>query len=314
MGIAIVRFENSDGQASFGRLEGKTIRPIPGPADSLAHFIRERTWEQNPAHFFVDLEEVKLLSPVTAPCQVICQGKNYRDHMLETGMKAKDHNILFAKADSALAPPRGEIRRPPGVRLLDYEIELGLVIGAGIDKATEVTEQNLHEFVAGIVMANDLSARDVQVPQRQWFKGKSFRGFCPVGPVLHLLDPEEFPLLHNLELRLSVNGEERQRANTKQMIYKPADTLAEVSRIFDLRPGDLLLTGTPGGVAMRVKPKSWWQEVLTVNQSDAEKFTLFVEGQELSPRYLQNGDTVESSIRSPNGAIDLGRQNLVVQS
>lgn len=316
MGIAIVRFSKPDGQTSFGRLEGGVIRPIPGPADSLGAFIREKTWKQNPANFRFPVEETALLSPATAPCQIICQGKNYLDHVIETGVKPedKDHNILFTKADSSLAPPSGPLVRPEGVRLLDYEIELALVIGREIKGPVAATESNLHEFVAGIVMANDISARDVQVPQRQWFKGKSFRGFCPVGPVLHLLDPDELPLLADMELELKVNGEVRQKANTKQLLHKPAETINEISRIFDLRPGDLLLTGTPGGVAMRVKPKSWFEEVMGASQGDKERFSRFVEDQAASGRYLKMGDVVEGSLRSANGVIDLGRQKLVVQN
>lgn len=317
MGIAIVRFKKpDDGLVSFGRLEGGVVRPIPGPAGSLGAFIREKTWKQNPANFQYPLEGLELYSPVTAPCQILCQGKNYLDHVVETGVKPedKDYNILFTKADSSLASPIGQAVRPEGVKLLDYEVELALVIGAEITGPVHVDERNLHEYVAGVVMANDLSARDIQVPQRQWFKGKSFRGFCPVGPILHLLDPEEIPLLGDMELSLSVNGNIRQKANTRQMLHKPAETLMEMSRIFDLRPGDILLTGTPGGVAMRVKQKSWFEEVMGATQSDKERFSRFVEDQAGSDRYLKSGDQIESTIRTANGVIDLGRQRLTIQN
>jgi 2-keto-4-pentenoate hydratase/2-oxohepta-3-ene-1,7-dioic acid hydratase in catechol pathway len=317
MGIAIVRFKKpDDGLISFGRLEGGMVKPIPGPADSLSSFIRHKTWRQNPANFQYPFSSLELYSPVTPPCQIVCQGKNYLDHVLETGVKPedKDYNILFTKADSSLAPPVGQVARPEGVRLLDYEVELALVIGTEITGPIHVDERNLHEYVAGVVMANDLSARDVQVPQRQWFKGKSFRGFCPVGPILHLLDAEEVPLMDDMELTLSVNGEIRQKANTRQMMHKPAETLTEVSRIFDLRPGDILLTGTPGGVAMRAKQKSWFEEVMGAAQGDKERFARFVEDQAASARYLKGGDIIESTIRSSNGVIDLGRQKLAIQS
>jgi 2-keto-4-pentenoate hydratase/2-oxohepta-3-ene-1,7-dioic acid hydratase in catechol pathway len=315
LGIQIVRFAKADGLISFGRLESKMIHPIPGPADSLASFITHRAWQQASTREEFALEEVKLLSPVTAPCQVICQGKNYLDHLLETGVKPanKDFNILFSKADSTLAAPEGEVLRPEGVRLLDYELELGLVMKSVISGAKVITEQNLHEHVAGLVMANDLSARDVQVPQRQWFKGKSYRGFCPVGPILYLMDENDFSRLNDLELHLSVNGETRQKANTKQMMYRPADTLTEVSRIFDLRTGDLLLTGTPGGVAMKVKPKSSLEEAADAFRSDREKFASFVAEQAMSPRYLKDGDVIESTIRSADGVVNLGQQRLRVR-
>lgn len=316
MGIQIIRFERQDGLVSWGRLEGNIIRAIPGSADSLSSFLVNKSWQQQPIRQEISLDEVKLLSPVTSPCQVVCQGKNYLDHIVETGMNPahKDFNIFFTKADSAIASPIGDVSRPEGVRLLDYEIELGIVIGSKIDSARQITEHNLHDFVAGVVMANDLSARDIQVPQRQWFKGKSFRGFCPVGPVLYLLDAIEFPKLYDLDLHLSVNGETRQKANTKQMIYKPAETLTEASKIFDLRPGDLLLTGTPGGVAMKVKPKNQMEEVVDAFKGDKEKFSRFVEEQLQNSRYLKSGDRIESTIRSADGVIQLGMQRLQIRA
>jgi 2,4-didehydro-3-deoxy-L-rhamnonate hydrolase len=308
MGTPVVRFQNRDGLVSWGRLEPEGVRPIPGPAESLSAFLTKQAWKQQPARDALPLEEVSLLSPVTAPCQIICQGKNYLEHMVETGVRpgSKDFNTLFAKADSSLAPPVGEVVRPKGVRLLDYELELGLVIGSSLRSYRKVTESSLHELVAGIVMGNDLSARDIQVPQRQWFKGKSFRGFCPVGPVLYLLDPEDFPRIYELDLELTVNGKRQQKASTRQLLHRPEDTLTEISGIFDLRPGDLLLTGTPGGVAMRVKPKGLLGELRGAFRGDREKFAAFVEEQALSPRYLQDGDLIESTIRSADGVVDLG--------
>ena len=309
MGISLVRYQSQGQAPAWGVLEGETIRAIPGSYDSLAALLAAKAWEQ--AGSRLPTATVQFLSPVTAPCQIVCQGKNYLDHIIETGVKPKnkDFNLLFGKADSSLTGPNDTVMRPPGVRLLDYELELGLVIGKAITGPTEVTEANLHEYVAGFVMANDVSARDVQVPQRQWLKGKSFRTFCPVGPVLYLPTREEFASLYNFDLKLEVNGEIRQRANTKQLMHRPAETLAEISGIFDLRPGDLLLTGTPGGVAMKVKTPTWWDEFLGTFKTEKEKFAAFVETQSRSPRYLRVGDKVEASIRSADGKVDLGRQS-----
>jgi 2-keto-4-pentenoate hydratase/2-oxohepta-3-ene-1,7-dioic acid hydratase in catechol pathway len=259
-------------------------------------------------------EEFSFLSPVTNPCQIICQGKNYLDHLLETGVqpKDKDFNILFTKADSSIGAPVGSLEVPPGVRLLDYEIELGLVMGKNIDAHTKITAENFSEYVAGIVMANDFSARDIQVPQRQWFKGKSFRGFCPVGPFMYLLEKGEHEKILDLDLELKVNGEVRQKANTRQLMFKPLETLQEIQTIFDLRIGDLLLTGTPGGVAMKVKPKTWFEEVMNGTQGDKERFQRFVEDQAASGRYLKAGDQVESRISDPSHDIDLGTQKISI--
>lgn len=315
MGISLIRFQTQSGP-EWGALRHDEVVQLGSAPSRLGDFLhsnwRERLRDLRPS---LRLEDLRLLPPVTAPCQIICQGKNYLDHLVETGMKPKDKdfNLLFAKADSTLAAPNGKIKRPAGVRLLDYEIELGLVIGKTPSPDVKVTEANLHEYVAGFVMANDVSARDVQIPERQWFKGKSFRGFCPVGPVLFLPDAGDFHFLFELELELRVNGQVKQKSKTAQLIHGPVDTLNEVARVFDLRAGDLLLTGTPGGVAMRVKPKTWWQEMLASLKSDQEKFAEFISQQSFSGRYLKGGDRIESTIRSTNGQVTLGQQSLVVE-
>lgn len=309
MGFAIVRFD-----AGWGVRVGDGVRRLPTSAASLAELLREDV----PALARDASEIVKVsrfLSPVTAPCQIVCQGKNYLDHLIETGVKPqnKDFNLLFAKADSSLAPPSGVLRRPPGVRLLDYEVELGLVIGRPVTEPTTVGEADLGCFVAGLVLANDVSARDVQVPERQWFRGKSFRGFCPVGPVFYFMEPADWARLYSLDLLLTVNGAVRQKASLGQMMHRPPETLSLISSVFDLRVGDLILTGTPGGVSMRVPPKPRWEEIADLFLSDKVKFARFVEAQEASGRYLREGDRVEASIRTAGGEIDLGKQELFVE-
>lgn len=315
MGAAIVRVSSSAADFAWGVLAEGKVHILSLQPRTLAEFLRS-DWRSAVQKALAEapITEFEFLSPVTPPCQIICQGKNYLDHILETGVKPKDKdfNLLFTKADSSLAKPVGGVARPAGVRLLDYELELGLVMGKNIEAGTKVTENNLADYVAGFVMANDISARDVQIPERQWFKGKSFRGFCPVGPVLFLPDRSELSALFDLRLELKVNGQIRQKASTTQLIHGPVDTLNEIARVFDMRVGDLLLTGTPGGVAMRVKPKSWWQEILGTFRGDKQKFAEFVEEQGKSPRYLKTGDAIESTIRSEDGRVDLGRQTLFI--
>lgn len=314
MGVSIIRFQSSEGP-SYGALRGDEVVQLGCGDSTLAEFLaspwRLQFEKRSPS---LRLEDLKLLSPVTAPCLILCQGKNYLDHIVETGMKPKDKdfNLFFTKADSTLAPPSGKVLRPERVKLLDYELELGLVLAKALTSESVVTDDNLHEYVAGFVMCNDLSARDVQIPERQWFKGKSFRGFCPVGPLLFIPDPSEFRALFSLELELKVNGKVKQKANTSQLIHGPAATLAEAAQVFDMRPGDLLLTGTPGGVAMRVKAKKWWEELAGALKSDKQKFAEFVSEQGASGRYLKSGDTIESTIRAADGSVDLGQQRLVI--
>jgi len=316
MGWPLVRYRGKDERVAWGCVRSGEVFPLGAPVASLPDLLKldiAGICKTAVSGVGLPLAGIEVLSPVTAPCQIICQGKNYLDHLLEMGMqpKNKDYNLLFAKADSSLAPAVGAVKRPEGVRLLDYEIELGLIIRKNILGPVNINDSNLHEFVAGLVMANDISARDVQVPERQWFRGKSFRGFCPVGPIFYWMERADFSRLYELELRLSVNGEVRQKAVTSLLMHRPPETLSLISRSFDLRAGDLLLTGTPGGVSMRVRTKLRWEEARDLWQSDKEKFASFIEEQAASGRFLQDGDRIETKIFNEDGAIDLGEQRLV---
>lgn len=259
----------------------------------------------------LNLDDLDIQSPVTEPCRVICQGTNYLDHIQETGAKAEDqpYNLLFAKDSSTLAPAVGDLVCPPSVQLLDYELELGLVIKKDIKRPTEITKDRLSDYIAGIVIANDVSARGIQISQEQWFKGKSFRGFCPVGPYLCLLEAEDFDKLDNLELELKVNGETRQKVNTSLMIFKPAETLTEISNIFNLARGDLLLTGTPGGVALQA-PSALKIKLATLLLSPSKRSQKFIQGQLKIKNYLQKGDMIEARISDLENSLNLGAQKL----
>jgi len=260
------------------------------------------------------LEDLTLLSPVTAPCRVICQGANYRQHMIESGLNPdeKTFNMFFEKSEASVARPVGEVVRPSHVRLLDYEIELGLVIGAEVTAGRTVTPEDLPGLVFGLVIANDISARDVQLPQMQFFKGKSYRGFCPVGPYLTIPDRAEFALIDDLLLTLAVNGKVRQQDSTKNLVFKPAETLEELTTFSDLSPGDLILTGTPAGCALRVPPAP----VRRLMQLLPERvqWKAFVKAQQKRPTYLQPGDRMTLTIRSADGRLDLGEQQTVVRA
>jgi len=257
--------------------------------------------------------DAEFLSPVTAPCRVICQGANYRQHMIESGMNpdAKTFNMFFEKSDASIAPPVGGVVRPAHVRLLDYEIELGLVLRAHVTAERAVTRQDLPDMVFGFVIVNDISARDVQLPQSQFFKGKSYRGFCPVGPYLVVPERAEFGVMEALNLTLAVNGAVRQRDSTKNLVFKPAETLAELTGFSDLAPGDLLLTGTPAGCALRVPPPA----VRRVMQLLGERFLwrAFLASQGKRRDYLQPGDTMSLKIESEDRSINLGEQRTTVR-
>lgn len=309
MAINTLRFRHQD-SIRWGVLCGDRVLPIPGDFATTGDFVRNVSVAD--LHKLVGdsiaLTDVEVLSPVTGNQQFICQGANYRQHMIESGMNpdAKHFNMIFTKAPSCIVPADNVVVKPSRVRFLDYEIELGLVLRREISTKVQVHAGNLHEFVAGLVIVNDYSARDIQIPEMQFYKGKSFRTFGPVGPWLTLLEPEDMPLLDNLDLHLTVNGETRQKDNTANLVHKPAPTLTELSGVHDLFAGDLIATGTPSGCALSI-PSPLKQRVAAL-LPDAMKWKVFLKVQAKRSQYLQAGDTVEASIRSADGRIDLGRQ------
>src|SRR5262249_8146516 len=237
-------------------------------------------------------------------------------HMIESGMDpdAKSYNMMFTKAPSCIVPANSDVVRPRSVRFLDYEIELGLVLRRAITSSTVVTDADLHHYVAGVVIVNDYSALDVQIPQLQFYKGKSFRTFGPVGPYLCMLGPDDMDALKDLRLTLTVNGEVRQSDSTRNLVYGPAETLTELSGVHDLHAGDLISTGTPAGCALTI-PSPGAQR-LGALLPEKLKWQHFMSAQAKRPQYLKAGDVVEARIASENGAIDLGvqRNRVVVES
>ncbi|MEY4579564.1 MAG: hypothetical protein RL701_4267 [Pseudomonadota bacterium] len=228
MSVYVVRFENQ-GFIQWGVLRDQYITPVPGTFTTTGDFIGGTSIAElaKLEGARLELSAVRLLSPVTENQQFVCQGANYRQHMLESGMNpdAKTFNMIFTKAQSCIVAADSDVIRPSHVRFLDYEIELGLVLRKPIVGPVVVTGENLHEFIAAAVIVNDYSARDVQIPQMQFYKGKSFRTFGPVGPRLALLDQHNIGLLKQLHLKLSVNGELRQSDNTANLVFGPAETL-----------------------------------------------------------------------------------------
>jgi 2-keto-4-pentenoate hydratase/2-oxohepta-3-ene-1,7-dioic acid hydratase in catechol pathway len=307
--VNVVRFEHQQ-RIRWGVLRGAELAPIPAEFATTCDLIRGTTLSDLER---LDVEtlaasDVRILSPVTQNQQFVCQGANYRRHMLESGMDpdAKTFNMIFTKAPSCIVPANSDVIRPRRVQFLDYEIELGLVLRREIRGPVAVTAENLHEYVAGAVIVNDYSARDVQIPEMQFYKGKSFRTFGPVGPQLALLDQQSIGLLGELQLTLTVNGEVRQDDTTANLVYGPAETLTELSRVHDFQAGDLLATGTPAGCALSV-PSPPRQRIAAL-LPDKVKWRLFLKVQARRPQYLKPGDLVEARIRSADGRLDLGVQ------
>ena len=252
-----------------------------------------------------------LLSPVTAPARVVAQAVNYRSHAQDSGLDPdKIPPIFFRKASHSLTGPTGDILRPPHMGFLDYEIELGLVIGADLPVGTTVTDATLARYVAALVVANDISARQIQLTKTQFYEAKSYPTFTPAGPWLTLVDTADLAALDALRLTLSVNGQVRQDNTTADMIVRPAQALTALSRFQPMAPGDLLLTGTPGGTALKAPPKA--AEKLAALLPPATKWKLFFARQARNPRYLRDGDVITASIASHDGRLDLGTQHNTV--
>jgi 2-keto-4-pentenoate hydratase/2-oxohepta-3-ene-1,7-dioic acid hydratase in catechol pathway len=220
--------------------------------------------------------------------------------------------MIFTKAQSCIVAADSDLIKPRQVRFLDYEIELGLVLRREITGKVAVSDANLHEFIAGVVIVNDYSARDIQIPQMQFYKGKSFRTFGPVGPYLCLLEAADMRYLKELQLRLTVNGQVRQSDSTANLVHGPAATLSELSGVQDFAAGDLIATGTPAGCALSVPSPA--KQRIAAFLPERIKWQAFLKTQARRSQYLKAGDVVESSIRSADGVIDLGVQrNRVVE-
>ncbi|MEM2047073.1 MAG: fumarylacetoacetate hydrolase family protein [Candidatus Jordarchaeales archaeon] len=196
------------------------------------------------------LADVKLMAPIPRPGKIICLGLNYSDHAEEAGLKPPDEPVLFSKPATAVVGHDDPVIYPRVSSQVDYEVELAVVIGK---KGKDITEEDAYEYVAGYTVFNDVSARDIQFRGIQWFRGKSFDTFAPMGPCLTLKD--EIPDPHNLKMQMRVNGEVRQKGSTKNMIFKIPYLLSFISAGMTLEPGDVIATGTPSGVGIYSKPQ-----------------------------------------------------------
>ncbi len=219
--------------------------------------------EQAPEAARRSQDAIRLLAPLPRPPKLLCVGLNYRDHAEETGQPLPKVPIFFTKAPTSVIGPGTPIILPVDSAQVDYEAELAVVIGTrcrrvDVDKAPDV--------IAGYTILNDVSARDWQLRTSQWFIGKSFDTFAPMGPAV--VTPNEVGDPHVLDISLRVNGREMQRSNTRHLIFGVSELVAELSRVMTLEPGDVIATGTPGGVGFIRKP----------------------------PVFLQPGDTVEITI------------------
>ncbi|MCW7491200.1 fumarylacetoacetate hydrolase family protein [Leptospira sp. 2 VSF19] len=313
-----VRFQYKN-QIDWGMIANEEILPLHigdlTTKDLLVGLQKKRikTPTNNTTQKTISKNKITILSPITAPCQVICQGANYKKHSLEAGLnpKSKTYNLFFTKSDVAITTAIGDVIRPKHVELLDYEIELGIIFGKEINEDLDLHSYNPKDYITALFIANDISARDIQLPQLQWYKGKSYRTFFPAGPILAVLEPNDFDQMDLLELNLTVNGQVRQSAKANQMVYPPKETIAELSRFARIQVGDVLLTGTPSGCALQAPGKL--KQIFASFLPEHKKWEVFIKGQKKRKEYLQPGDKIKATIRTSDGMLDLGEQILLVK-
>ncbi|MGW6467400.1 fumarylacetoacetate hydrolase family protein [Streptomyces rubiginosohelvolus] len=312
MSTAVVRtsqawwVQRADGQVQRVRTEAASTADLLADRSAVDQASRaEDGWEE--------LGSKELLSPVTTPCRVVAQMVNYRSHAIDSGFNPDlVPTTFFRKASGSVSGPTEEIIRPSHVQLLDYEVELGLVFGAPLPLGADVTTATLGRYIGALVVANDISARDLQLPKTQFYESKSYPTFTPLGPRLLLVDDRDLASLERLHLTCTVNGEVRQDSTTAEMITKPDRALTALARFQTMAPGDVLLTGTPGGTALRSPGKAL--ELIGSLLPPEKKWKTFFARQAKNPAYLKPGDLVATSISTADGSLDLGTQQTPVRA
>jgi 2,4-diketo-3-deoxy-L-fuconate hydrolase len=216
----------------------------------VADLVRERSTTEQLQEF----GEERIGAPIARPHQILCIGLNYSDHAAETGAAVPEEPILFTKSPNTLIGPNDDVRIPRGSTKLDWEVELGVVIGKRTSYLDSVDDARA--AIAGYVVVNDVSERAFQIERGgQWSKGKSAETFNPAGP--WLVTPDEIDDVRNLRMWLDVSGVRRQNGSTSTMIFDPYFVVHYLSQFLVLEPGDLIDTGTPPGVGMGMQPQLW---------------------------------------------------------
>lgn len=208
-------------------------------------------WMQRLTHqdFPAKTMSVRMGSPVSKPSKIICLGKNYLEHAKEGGFDVPQTPLLFCKTPNTLNGPYDAVMLPRSSGQVDWEVELAVVIAK---EGKRLSPENAYDHVAGFCVMNDVSGRQAQFADSQWFRGKSFDTFAPLGPAL--VTPDEIDDVNNLTLTSSVNGQVMQKGNTRDMIFDIPFLLANISEDITLMPGDVIATGTPSGVGIFRNP------------------------------------------------------------
>jgi len=256
----------TDGGTAAFRVDGDEVVGIPGAAD-VGALLADPAWRtraetaDGPRRALADIADEEWEAVVPRPAKIVCVGLNYRHHILEMGRELPEYPTLFAKYPEALIGPFDPIVLPAeAADAVDWEAELAVVIGA---PARRVKAADAAAHIAGYSVLNDITMRDYQYRSPEWFQGKTFEATTPLGPVL--VTPDEYDLTS--ELRGAVDGETVQRTTTDDLVFPPDVLIEYISAIFTLNPGDVIATGTPGGVGHARKPPRYLRpgEVLTTS-------------------------------------------------
>jgi acylpyruvate hydrolase len=247
MRLATIR---TDRQTTAARLDGDVLIPlVAGDVGELLATDDAGAGDDRPGAASVPVAEADFAPVIPRPGKVICVGLNYRAHILETGRELPGHPTLFAKFADTLLGARDDLVLPSVSDRVDWEVELCVIIGRPIYRATP---EEAASAIAGYTVINDVSMRDWQERTAQWLQGKAFEHTTPAGP--YLVTPDEIGNAADLEVRCEVDGAAMQRSRTSDLLFGPAEIAAYASQVITLRPGDLIATGTPGGVGNARKP------------------------------------------------------------
>ena len=259
--MRIVSYRSDGGDRAGVQVDGRTIdaaRLLGRDAVDVRELLAEDLVEDlaqlagDPPDGSLITRDVELQPPIANPDKIVCIGLNYRSHAEEAGIEPPEHPTFFAKFRNALAPPGATVPLPAASEKVDYEAEVAAVIGK---RCREVDAGEAEDAVAGLMLLNDLSARDLQFATPQWMPGKVFDGSAPCGPAL--VTREEAGPLDAVSFTLELNGEVMQDASTSDLIFSIPELVARLSEWMTLEPGDIISTGTPAGVGSVREPRVW---------------------------------------------------------
>ena len=215
-----------------------------------------------PKGLLTPLAKAKLRAPIAHPNKITCIGLNYADHAREGGQEPPPAPIFFLKSHNTICGPGDPIKLPPNSTQVDYEAEFAVVIGK---RGSRIAESDAHKYIAGYTILHDVSARDMQFADKQWYRGKSCDTFAPTGP--WIVTPDEIPDPHNLRISLTLNGQTMQDSSTSNLIFKVPFLISYLSQSVTWEVGDLISTGTPPGVGFARKPPVFMKAGDTVSVS-----------------------------------------------